>query len=41
MQEKATFDGAKYSSGVYFYRIVAQGNNGEKFISVKKIILIK
>jgi len=32
---------AQYSSGVYFYRIVAQGNDGEKFASVKKLMLVK
>ncbi|HUI30139.1 MAG TPA: T9SS type A sorting domain-containing protein, partial [Candidatus Acidoferrales bacterium] len=31
----------RFASGVYLYRIAAQGNNGEKFVSIKKLMLIK
>jgi hypothetical protein len=35
------FDGAGLNSGVYFYRINAEGVNGKNFTSVKKMILSK
>jgi len=35
------FDAAGFNSGVYFYRIEANGNDGTKFTNVKKMILIK
>lgn len=35
------FDGSLYTSGVYFYRLVANGFNGEQFIATKKLLLIK
>jgi Secretion system C-terminal sorting domain len=38
---KVTFNGARYASGVYFYRLVAEGNNGTRFVSVKKVVLMK
>jgi len=31
----------RFASGVYFYRIAAQGNDGEKFVSIKKLVLMK
>jgi len=31
----------KYASGVYFYRIAAVGNDGQKFVSTKKLVLMK
>jgi len=34
-------DGSKLSSGVYFYRLDAAGINGQKYTSVKKMILTK
>ena len=47
----ATFDGSKFASGVYYYRIIAQGVNGvsaeglpqaeQRFVSVKKLVLMK
>ncbi len=38
---KVSFDGTKYASGVYFYRISAAGNDGQKFVSIKKLVLMK
>jgi len=32
---------AQYSSGVYYYRINAIGNDGQKFVSIKKAMLVK
>jgi len=32
---------AQYSSGVYYYRINAVGNNGERFVAIKKAMLVK
>ncbi|HUI30564.1 MAG TPA: right-handed parallel beta-helix repeat-containing protein [Candidatus Acidoferrales bacterium] len=31
----------RFASGVYFYRIAAIGNNGQKFVSIKKLVLMK
>ena len=31
----------RFASGVYFYRIAAVGNNGERFVSTKKLLLMK
>ena len=36
-----TFNGVGLNSGVYFYRINAEGVNGKNFTSVKKMILTK
>ncbi len=33
--------GQHVASGVYFYRIVAEGNDGERFVSIKKLVLLK
>ncbi len=38
---KVSFDGAKYSSGVYMYKIDAVANDGKKFTSIKKLVLLK
>jgi hypothetical protein len=38
---KVSFDGSRFASGVYFYRITAVGNNGHKFVSIKKLVLMK
>lgn len=35
------FDASRFASGVYFCRLVANGNGGEKFVSVKKLVLMK
>ncbi len=35
------FDGSRLSSGVYFYRLIAKGNNGQTFRSTKKLLLLK
>ncbi len=34
------FDGSNLASGIYFYRIVAEGN-GQKFVNTKKMVLVK
>jgi Concanavalin A-like lectin/glucanases superfamily/Secretion system C-terminal sorting domain len=31
----------KYASGVYYYRINAAGNDGQRYVSVKKLVLMK
>ncbi len=31
----------RFASGVYYYRIIAQGNNGEMFVSMKKLLMMK
>jgi hypothetical protein len=35
------FNAGNLNSGVYFYKLVAKGNNGAEFTSVKKMILTK
>ena len=35
------FNAQNYASGVYFYRIEAEENNGFKFVDSKKMVLIK
>ncbi|MBN8568643.1 MAG: T9SS type A sorting domain-containing protein, partial [Ignavibacteria bacterium] len=37
----AQFNGLSLSSGVYFYTLTAEGGNAAKFISTKKMILVK
>ena len=39
--QKIRFDASKLSSGMYLYKIVANGIDGTNFTSVKKMILIK
>jgi hypothetical protein len=34
------FNGSSMASGLYFYRIIAEGN-GQKYIVTKKMVLIK
>ena len=36
-----TFDGANFPSGVYYYKMTAEGNRGIQYTSVKKMILMK
>ena len=36
-----TFDGTRYSSGVYFYRIIAVSMNRTVYIATKKLLLLK
>ncbi|TLY29863.1 MAG: T9SS type A sorting domain-containing protein, partial [Ignavibacteria bacterium] len=36
-----TLDGSNYSSGIYFYRLSADGPNGGAFVSLRKLILLK
>ena len=35
------FNGASLASGVYFYNIIAEGGNAAKFITTKKMVLVK
>ncbi len=34
------FDASNLASGVYFYRIIAEGE-GEKFVNTKKMLIVK
>ena len=36
-----TVDMSRYSSGVYLYRINAMASDGERFVSTKKMVLLK
>ena len=38
---ETVFNATRLSSGIYFYRIKAQGTNGNNFISTKRMILMK
>ena len=40
-EHNISFDASKFSSGTYFYKVHAEGVNGQIFNSVKKMILIK
>ena len=35
------FDGSSLSSGIYFYKLEAEGFSGQKFVSTKRMVLIK
>ena len=35
------FDGSSLSSGIYFYKLEADGISGQKFVSTKRMVLIK
>lgn len=35
------FDGSNLSSGIYFYKLEAVGKTGEKFVSTKRMVLVK
>jgi hypothetical protein len=34
------FNGSDFASGMYFYRITAEGN-GQKFVMIKKMLMLK
>ncbi len=38
---KVNFNASRYASGVYFYRIAAVGNGGQRFAAIKKLMLVK
>lgn len=40
-EHSITFNASRYASGMYFYRFEATGNDGKKFISTKKLMLVK
>ena len=35
------FSGVNFASGVYFYRMEAEEQNGRKYIDSKKMVLVK
>jgi hypothetical protein len=35
------FNGSNLASGVYFYNINAEGGNASKFVTTKKMVLVK
>ncbi|MBS1494843.1 MAG: T9SS type A sorting domain-containing protein [Bacteroidetes bacterium] len=35
------FNGSNLASGIYFYNIIAEGGNASKFVSTKKMVLVK
>ncbi|MBX7045161.1 MAG: hypothetical protein K1X86_04910 [Ignavibacteria bacterium] len=37
----AQFNASNFASGTYFYNIIAEGSNGNKFVNTKKMILVK
>ena len=38
---KVNFNASRYASGVYFYRIVAEGAKGDRFVAIKKMLELK
>ncbi len=36
-----TFDGSRFASGIYFYRVNITSNDGKNFVSTKKMLLMK
>jgi len=40
-QQTAMFNANNYASGVYLYRITAQGQDAKVFTAVKKMVLVK
>ena len=34
-------DMSRFASGVYYYRIVAQGSDGQSFVAIKKMMVVK
>jgi len=39
--QQAVFDGTRFASGVYFYRMAVAGSKGDKFVSSRKMMLVK
>ncbi len=39
--KEVTFDGTNLASGIYFYRLVAVGSDGNTFTQIKRMMLIK
>src|SRR5206468_1713119 len=39
--QRAGFDASKFPSGVYLYRLSADGSNGARFVRVQKMMLLK
>lgn len=37
----ASFNASNFASGVYFYKLFANGNNGQQYLMTKKMMLIK
>ena len=37
----ARFDASRLASGIYLYRIDGMASNGDRYVSVKKMVLIK
>lgn len=35
------FNGSNFASGIYFYKLETQGTNGQKFVSTKRMVLVK
>ncbi|MDQ3019751.1 MAG: T9SS type A sorting domain-containing protein [Bacteroidota bacterium] len=35
------FNGSNLASGIYFYKLETQGTNGQKFVSTKRMVLVK
>ncbi|MCL4540264.1 MAG: aryl-sulfate sulfotransferase [Bacteroidetes bacterium] len=38
---KVNFNASRYAGGVYFYRLVADGSKGDRFVSIKKMLELK
>ncbi len=38
---KVNFDGSRYPSGMYFYSIDAVGENGKRYVAIRKLMLMK
>jgi hypothetical protein len=39
--QNISWDASRVASGTYIYRIVAEARDGQRFISEKKMVLIK
>ena len=38
---ETVFNAANFSSGVYFYRLEAKGDDGSSFAKAKRMVLVK